>query len=173
MHKAKQPVTTISQNVVFLLAFLLQGTMRIQVVCLLLVLLSAAVLSLDKKKPNRYQKFKNQHINKEMSPCECNKVMQGRKINAIKPKRCKTTNTFVLSDAESVKAICLDQGEPFPGNLTKSLKRFDIVVCEWDQMTTPPTNCSYNGRQLENKNIIIKCVKGLPVHYDQDIGHCD
>ncbi|KAL3044545.1 hypothetical protein OYC64_012937 [Pagothenia borchgrevinki] len=147
--------------------------MRVQVVCLLLVLLSAAVLSLDKKPPNRYLKFKNQHIDKEMSPCGCNKVMQVRKINRIKQKRCKTTNTFILSNDKAVKAICLDQGEPFPGSLTKSLKGFDIVVCEWDQITTPPTNCSYNGRQLENKNIIIKCEKGFPVHYDKDIGHCD
>ncbi|XP_028446005.1 ribonuclease-like 3 [Perca flavescens] len=145
--------------------------MRIQFVCLLLVLLSATVLSQDAKTKRQYKKFRNQHINEQMSVDGCDDVMRARKI-AINNKKCKKTNTFILSNVKRVRSICVNNGEPYDQdkNMTKSHEHFNIVVCRLEP--TKHAKCHYNGKKL-NKKIIIKCVGGFPVHYDGDIGHCD
>ncbi|KAM6952950.1 ribonuclease-like 3 [Lycodopsis pacificus] len=140
--------------------------MRIQFVCLLLVLLSASVLSQKAKLKRRYTKFINQHIDKRMSVDKCDDVMRAK----INKNNCKNNNTFIQSNTQTVKSICGKKGEPY-GDMTKSLQRFDIVVCELKEQTRP-NKCHYNGEKL-NKKIIIKCEKGFPVHYDGDIDHCE
>lgn len=145
--------------------------MKIEFVCLLLVLLSATVLSQDAKIKSRYEKFKNQHINKKMNASSCDDVMQARKI-FTNTNKCKNTNTFVLSDIKPVKSVCEKEGEPWRKKMTKSLKRFNIVVCKVKNQKAKPPKCTYLGKKL-NKKIIIKCEKGFPVHYDSDIDHCE
>ncbi|XP_029298025.1 ribonuclease-like 3 [Cottoperca gobio] len=133
--------------------------MRIQFVCLLLVLLSATVLSKNKNIKYRYNKFINQHIIAEMEVCSCDSVMRTRKIER------KQINTFIISDIPAVRSICVGNGEP-DGNLTKSIKRFNIVVCKLRK-------CIYFGEIKEKKKVIIKCEGGFPVHYGRDIDHCE
>lgn len=143
--------------------------MKLQFACLLLVLFFATVLS---QKPNinsLYNKFKNQHIISNMTESNCTAVMQGRKISNA--KKCKNTNTFILSNAKTVKAICGDKGQPY-GKLTKSIGRFYIVVCKVKKQQAKPAKCLYQGEKL-NKKIIIKCEKSFPVHYDGDIDYCN
>uniref|UniRef100_A0A8D0DCS1 Ribonuclease A-domain domain-containing protein n=1 Tax=Sander lucioperca TaxID=283035 RepID=A0A8D0DCS1_SANLU len=117
-------------------------------------------------------KFRNQHINEQMSVDDCDDVMRARKIAKINKNKCKKTNTFILSNIKTVRSICVNNGEPYDQdrNMTKSQKHFDIVVCHLKP--TRPAKCHYNGKKL-NKKIIIKCVRGFPVHYDGDIGHCE
>lgn len=145
--------------------------MKIQFVCLLLVLLSATVLSQDAKIKSRYEKFQNQHIDKKMNASSCDDVMQARKISP-NTNKCKKTNTFILSNVKPVKSICGKEGEPWSNQMTKSLKHFDIVVCKVKKQKAKPAKCTYLGEKL-NKKIIIKCEKGFPVHYDSDIDYCE
>lgn len=144
--------------------------MKIQFVCLLLVLLCATVLSQDAKIKSRYKKFKNQHINKKMNASSCDDVMQARKIST-NTNNCKKKNTFILSNVQPVKSVCR-KGELLRNNMTKSLKRFDIVVCKVKKQKAKPPKCMYIGEKL-NKKIIIKCEEGFPVHYDGDIDYCE
>ncbi|TKS72080.1 Ribonuclease-like 3 [Collichthys lucidus] len=107
--------------------------MRIQFVCLPLLVLSAALLSaalLSKHVSikSRYDKFKKQHIYKEMTANMCDEVMRERKINPIKTKKCKKINTFIKADEQTVRSICVSEGEPY-GAMTKSRQGFDVVVC--------------------------------------------
>ncbi|XP_051276944.1 ribonuclease-like 3 [Dicentrarchus labrax] len=145
--------------------------MKIQLVCLLLVLLTATVLTQDTKINKRYKKFINQHIIKTMSARSCYKEMQERKIN-IKKSMCKKINTFILASAEDVRSVCVDKGVPYH-KMTKSIEDFDIVVCNRTNKQGKRAKCQYHGDKLKNKKILIKCEKGFPVHYDGDIGYCD
>ncbi|XP_076595895.1 ribonuclease-like [Chaetodon auriga] len=142
--------------------------MRTLLVCSLLVLLSAAVLSENADIESPYMKFKRQHIIQQMSADMCDEVMQKRRINRNK---CKKLNTFILADIKQVTAVCGKQGEP-AGDMTKSRQRFNIVVCELENQTAKYPKCQYCGDKL-HKKIIIKCKEGRPVHYDGDVGHCD
>uniref|UniRef100_A0A3Q1IJA4 Ribonuclease A-domain domain-containing protein n=1 Tax=Anabas testudineus TaxID=64144 RepID=A0A3Q1IJA4_ANATE len=142
--------------------------MKIQFVCLLLLLLSANVLSQNAKIKSRYQKFQNQHIIKKMNATNCDDVMQTRNISKGNTNKCKETNTFIIGNIKPVKSICEGKGEPWRNQMTKSLKRFDIVVCKLKKQKARPARCLYRGKEL-NMKIIIKCEKGFPVHYDRDI----
>ncbi|CAK6984749.1 ribonuclease-like 3, partial [Scomber scombrus] len=86
-----------------------KGIMRIQFVCLLLVLLSATALSLDVEKRKsirrQFEDFKTQHINEDMTADECDAVIRQRKIS-FNGKRCKPKNTFIQANIETVKSVC-------------------------------------------------------------------
>uniref|UniRef100_A0A3Q3J1H2 Ribonuclease A-domain domain-containing protein n=1 Tax=Monopterus albus TaxID=43700 RepID=A0A3Q3J1H2_MONAL len=112
-----------------------------------------------------FGKFKEQHIYTKTFT-NCDKAMSGVEINL-----CKEKNTFILASTTKVKSVCRDKGEPYQG-LTKSLQRFDIVVCKLEKQGTKPAKCHYSRKNL-NKKIVIKCEKGLPVHYVRDIDHCE
>lgn len=96
----------------------------------------------------------------------CDKVMRERNINPIKTQKCKKINTFIKADDRTVKSICVSEGEPY-GDMTKSRQGFDVVVCNWK--TAKATKCHYVGKKLKNKKIIIKCLKGYPVHYNETL----
>eukprot|EP00064_Thunnus_orientalis_P012785 superscaffoldBa00002004_g12820 len=138
--------------------------MRIQFVCLLLVLLSATVLSRKGKINNRFNKFKVQHVIDHMTVDECDDVIQKRKIST--KKLCKKTNTFIQANIDTVKTVCAGNGKPYKKQ-TLSLEQFDIVVCKLKK-SAKSQGCHYNGEAL-NRKIIIKCEKGFPVHYGGDI----
>lgn len=144
--------------------------MRIQFACLLLVLLSATVLSRDANIKTRYKKFIKQHINEQMSNSGCDQVIGERNIKDSK-KKCKITNTFILANITTVKSVCKDKGEKYD-NMTKSLQNFDIVVCKLQKRRAKNKKCHYRGSAL-NRKIIIKCERGFPVHYEKDIRHCE
>ncbi|XP_053179655.1 ribonuclease-like 3 [Scomber japonicus] len=145
--------------------------MRIQSVCLLLVLVSAAALSRDVEKKEsikeRYDKFINQHINENMSDKRCDAEIRKRKIS-FDNKMCKPKNTFIRASNVTVKSVCMGEGEPYNGQ-TRSTEHFDIVVCELKKNKGKYPNCHYNGKTL-NRRIIIKC-EIFPVHYEGDIDY--
>ncbi|XP_059215195.1 ribonuclease-like 3 [Centropristis striata] len=136
--------------------------MRIPLACLLL--LSATVLSQDAN-PG-YIKFINQHINGQMRADRCDHVIRTRQITKTDSNECKETNTFIRATTNLVKPVCGLAGEPY-GQLTKSLRPFDIVVCTLKSQGRYP-NCQYRG-QARTRKIAFRCENGLPVHYDRDI----
>lgn len=139
--------------------------MKIQFVCLLL--LSTTVLSLDLEL-NPYKRFKNEHVNEDMSVDGCDDVIRERNIS-LNRKLCKPKNTFIQANIETVKSVCKGEGEPYRGQ-TISTAHFDIVVCKLKIQKPKYPKCHYNGKAL-NRRIIIKCVKGFPVYYGGDIDY--
>ncbi|KAF3838709.1 hypothetical protein F7725_010479 [Dissostichus mawsoni] len=135
-----------------------KGIMRISFACLLL--LSATVSSEN----DRYKKFKNQHINKEMIATQCNEVINNREINEH-DKKCKQKNTFIREDANEVKGLCENLKT---GDSIKSLQKFSIIVCELEEDSPIHPNCNYQSKE-EVKSIEIACEGGFPVHYVKDI----
>ena len=144
--------------------------MRIQSVCLLLVLFSATVLSLDLDTKGRYEKFIKQHIDKHMIVNKCDAEIRKRKISwfNINTKRheCKQSNTFIMANIKTVKSVCDGEGEPYK-NMTRSTEYFDIVFCNLTNQAAKYPKCHYDGKALKHR-IIIKCEQGLPVHYHGD-----
>ncbi|KAK9518366.1 hypothetical protein VZT92_023675 [Zoarces viviparus] len=141
--------------------------MRIPFACMLLLLLSAAVLA---QVPNdRYREFINQHINKQMSADRCDHVIQTRHITKPDSNECKETNTFILSTTNLIVNICVDAGER-RGRMTTSNFPFSIIVCELNNQGARRPRCQYSGKRL-TRRITIECENGLPVHYAGDIVH--
>lgn len=143
--------------------------MRIQLSCLLLVLLCVSVLSQPADVVQRWQKFINQHINGEMSANRCDQVMGARRLTQTNTNMCKETNTFIRATTNIVKSICGRAGEPY-NDMTKSLQPFDIVVCQLKNQQARYPHCQYRG-QARTRRIAIKCDRGYPVHFDGDIVH--
>uniref|UniRef100_A0AAZ1XFH7 Ribonuclease A-domain domain-containing protein n=1 Tax=Oreochromis aureus TaxID=47969 RepID=A0AAZ1XFH7_OREAU len=133
--------------------------MRIQFAFVLL--LSATVLC---QNVERYQKFINQHIYQQMRVGMCTSEIAKRRIKTNN-NECKETNTFIRATTGLVTPICNDAGEPY-GDMTKSTKPFDIVVCKLK--SARPGYCEYRGKSYTRK-IAIRCEQGLPVHFDRDI----
>ncbi|KAM3612088.1 uncharacterized protein V6R79_002569 [Siganus canaliculatus] len=144
--------------------------MKVQFLCLLLTVLTMADLSWKLTIQQRYKKFQNQHIIEQMSTNSCAEVIQERKIKLL-GKGCKKINTFIQASINEVKPVCGNDGEPY-GNMTKSLKPFDIVVCTLNETNKKAKypNCHYDGEAFTTK-IIIECIQGFPVHYDGNISH--
>ncbi|XP_005726648.1 angiogenin-like [Pundamilia nyererei] len=128
------------------------------------LLLSATVLCVNANISERYQKFINQHIFQRMSVDRCTSVIASRRIKTA-DNECKETNTFIRATTGLVKPICDHAGEPY-GEMTKSTKPFDIVVCKLKGGR--PGHCEYRGNSYTRK-IAIRCEQGLPVHFDRDI----
>ncbi len=120
--------------------------MKIQFACLLLVLLSAAVVSwtLD---------FYQMHVRRRMSADQCNEKMKD--INE-ETGSCKPINTFILSTKNTVKSVCVKSGE------NKSKVKFKIVVCDNPRGKYP--KCDYSGQESE-KYITIECNNNVPFHF--------
>ena len=146
--------------------------MRIQCVCLLLVLLSAPVLSLDVEKKTmsieeRYDKFINQHISENMNFKRCDAEIRKSNIS-VDNKKCKPKNTFIQASIKAVKSVCAGKGEPYK-NMTRSLEKFHIIFCELKKQKAKYPTCHYTGKLLKRK-IIIAC-DNFPVDYDGDIDY--
>ncbi|MEQ2285495.1 hypothetical protein AMECASPLE_032448 [Ameca splendens] len=152
--------------------------MRILFICLLacLLLLQVVAFKAEKKagiltpreKPveeERYEKFRIQHINETMDENSCDSEI--RRKNIYEKNRCKTINTFILADENSVKSIC--QGEKNNNKKkTRSKQKFRIVVCKLKKPARKP-KCQYEGIKLTNRIVAVRCQNGLPVHFDGDI----
>ncbi|KAF3694140.1 Ribonuclease-like 3 [Channa argus] len=140
--------------------------MKIQFGCLLMLLLSATVLS--QQGNERYRHFINQHINGGMRVSQCDAEIQRRRITETGTNVCKETNTFILASTSYVKNICEKAGEPYRG-MRISLQPFSIIVCQLKNQGATRPNCQYRG-QARTRKIVIACdQQGFPVHYAEDI----
>nr|XP_046261686.1 ribonuclease-like 3 [Scatophagus argus] len=146
---------------------MIQEIMWIPLACLLL--LSATVFSQDASVSLRYEKFRNQHVNGQMSVTRCDHEIRTRRITKTNSNECKETNTFIRATAGTIRSICQRAGEPY-GEMTKSLQPFDIVVCTLRNQQARQPHCQYRG-QARTRRIAIKCEQGFPVHFDGDIVH--
>ncbi|MEQ2276154.1 hypothetical protein XENORESO_014601 [Xenotaenia resolanae] len=120
--------------------------MKIPTAAFLLVLLPAAVLSLN---------FFDRHVVSVTSWQSCSSNMRNIN-NEINP--CKDINTFIFDPKKEFNTIC-SSGEEF----ATSYSEFDIVDCIHDGRSRYP-NCVYQDQPLKAKNIKVKCVNGYPVH---------
>ncbi|XP_041653886.1 ribonuclease-like 3 [Cheilinus undulatus] len=133
------------------------------------LLLSATLLCINANVNERYQKFRNQHIIGEMSANRCDAVIGSRRISETDSNECKETNTFILANANTIRNICGQAGEPYD-QLTKSLQPFSIVVCTLRNAGARHPRCEYRGR-ARTRRIAIRCEGGFPVHFGRDIVH--
>ncbi|MEQ2249788.1 hypothetical protein ILYODFUR_032985 [Ilyodon furcidens] len=155
--------------------------MRILFVCLLACLLLLQVVSSQpenkagkstpREKPveeERYEKFRIQHIDKDMVKKKCEAEIRRKKIYN-NDNSCKKTNTFILDNPKAVKSICQGEGEMNEKTkMTHSKQKFKIVVCKLKKPARKP-NCEYEGTKFTNRIVVVRCQNGLPVHFDEDI----
>ncbi|XP_043965210.1 ribonuclease-like 3 [Gambusia affinis] len=115
----------------------------------------------------RYEKFRRQHVDKQMTAKKCTAEMKRKKIyddNNV----CKDKNTFILADAKEVQSVCRGQGVyNDTSHYTESKKKFRVVVCTAKKQARKP-KCEYNGKRLNNRVIVVSCLGDLPVHYVRD-----
>lgn len=119
--------------------------MKVQCACLLLLLLSAAVLS------QTYNDFKRKHILPRKGAHDCNNIM----INVNDINQCKSINTFIKDKVALVVALCSTNKNGFVTHT------FDVIDCI--MISSKP--CLYQMLTLR-KNKRIKCENGLPVHLE-------
>ncbi|XP_008423875.1 ribonuclease-like [Poecilia reticulata] len=135
--------------------------MKIQPSLFFLALLSAIPLCQSAVLDDRFEKFKNQHINTDMDR-GCDDIIQSRNILDTNFK-CKTINTFILHPVENVTPVC-QNGTPICGNLMKSEGIFDTVVCKLKgNINDRP--CRYDSSN-KRQHIVIACDGGKPVHLE-------
>lgn len=127
------------------MVFLHQGLMKVQCACLLLLLLSAAVLS------QTYKDFKRKHILPRKGSHDCNNMM----INVNDINQCKSINTFMKDKVTLVVALCSTNKKGFVTH------KCDVIDCI--MISSKP--CLYQMLTLR-KNKRIKCENGLPVHLE-------
>uniref|UniRef100_A0A672F454 Ribonuclease A-domain domain-containing protein n=2 Tax=Salarias fasciatus TaxID=181472 RepID=A0A672F454_SALFA len=108
-----------------------------------------------------------------METSDCDKVMK-RKIFVRKNKRCKPVNTFILADESEVISVC-ENGTPEGegGEYVKSKAVFNLIACKLTNKETKYPNCKYEGKELSEKKIVIKCINNYPVHYEGDLRYCE
>uniref|UniRef100_A0A4W6F232 Ribonuclease A-domain domain-containing protein n=1 Tax=Lates calcarifer TaxID=8187 RepID=A0A4W6F232_LATCA len=116
--------------------------MKIQLACLLLVLLSATELC---KALDFYQK----HVVDQMDPEKCNE-----KMNTIndKPKK-REIQTFIWNNKKALKEICDNKINEYVLS-----KKFQLTICELDN------NGKYRGRDEEGRVGVICEKKNEPKH---------
>ncbi|KAK2856945.1 hypothetical protein Q5P01_005680 [Channa striata] len=119
--------------------------MRLQLVCLLLVLLSVSAVN--------YVSFEEKHITRVRRDGTCRQRM--RPINNVHGD-CRKKNTFIVDPNDSVSKLC-NQGD---GVLTSS-SSYDLINCLG---TGSFPNCKYTESRL-NAYIKIQCNSGKPQHY--------
>ncbi|KAK2811890.1 hypothetical protein Q5P01_000138 [Channa striata] len=162
-----------------------KGTMKILLVCGLLMLLSHSVsgrqiqirvesshsvfptIETDEStKPQpeeRYEKFRRQHIDKDMTEQKCDSVILKNNISNA-DKNCKEINTFILAGEDEVKAIC----KGVKDEMIQSQKEFNIVDCKLTNVGAKFPDCKYEGTRL-TKKVEVKCEEELPVHYEKHL----
>uniref|UniRef100_A0A667WZ10 Ribonuclease A-domain domain-containing protein n=1 Tax=Myripristis murdjan TaxID=586833 RepID=A0A667WZ10_9TELE len=120
----------------------------------------------------RYQKFIDQHINRQMRIDRCDAVINGKRISKTNSNECKETNTFIRANLNTVRSVCERGGVPAGNGLTRSLNPFDIVVCTLKNHGGTVPHCRYRG-QSRTRYINFACDRGYPVHFDGDIVHLE
>ncbi|XP_061566213.1 interferon-induced very large GTPase 1-like [Cololabis saira] len=124
--------------------------MKLQMVCLLLVLLGSEVLSVDqdyddddnKDYKTQHKWFIEQHIKPGMRPDRCTEEM--KRIRGIKGRYCKKLNTFILAQAKPIDRLCKGKGDEETIKIFKSVVDCDRIGTR----TRPP--CAYKETDLES-----------------------
>lgn len=109
-----------------------------------------------------WKKFQEKHIVNTPS-IDCGHVMNNS-IFIIRG-HCKKLNTFIVSPAATVQAIC--SGVPGHSNVSSSTK-FKLINCMRRSDITPP--CPYNSEELNNV-VCVTCEARVPVHFVK-VGKC-
>ncbi|XP_040179425.1 angiogenin isoform X2 [Rana temporaria] len=122
------------------------------------ILLGLSHLSLSQN----WATFQQKHIT-STSNINCVTIMNNNIY--IVGGQCKERNTFIISSATTVKAIC--SGASTDKNVL-STTRFQLNTCI--RSATAPRPCPYSSR-AETNAICVKCEKRLPVHF-VGIGRC-
>nr|AAK30253.1 RNase A-type ribonuclease rc203 precursor [Aquarana catesbeiana]AAL87036.1 RC-RNase7 precursor [Aquarana catesbeiana] len=121
------------------------------------ILLGLSHLSLSQT----WAKFQQKHI-PSTSSINCNTIMDNNIY--IVGGQCKKVNTFIISSATTVKAIC----NGVTNSNVLSPTRFQLDTCTRTSITPRP--CPYSSKKETNK-ICVKCENQLPVHF-AGIGKC-
>lgn len=121
--------------------------MKIQTVCLLLVLLCAIEFS-------EALTFHEKHVVEGMTKDKCTEAMVN--INNVQ-KKCEYTNVFILGDDAFFAAVCANNGDQ------KSAERIEVVTCTFKKGGKFP-KCEYTGNTLKTK-IKLSCEGNQPVKY--------
>uniref|UniRef100_A0A3B3H7B7 Ribonuclease A-domain domain-containing protein n=1 Tax=Oryzias latipes TaxID=8090 RepID=A0A3B3H7B7_ORYLA len=130
--------------------------MKILLSCLLILML------VDDSSLATYESFSWKHVRDSMELLHCHQEMEA--INShISERKCKDSNSFIVSSDYRVKQICIGEGEPY-GDKTLSKGTFRIVRCELAPGAKYP-DCQYQGSVLTNRKLLVKCENNLPVHF--------
>ncbi|CAI5638262.1 unnamed protein product [Oreochromis niloticus] len=119
--------------------------MRVQFACLLLLLLSAAVLS------QTYNDFVKMHVLPETAVLTCDEMMKQVNNN----KQCKAINVFINEKLPQIKALCENKKNESVTHL------FDVVDCRKKNEGA----CTYTEKQFK-ANTTIKCENSQPVYLE-------
>nr|ABZ91907.1 ribonuclease precursor [Rana dybowskii] len=122
------------------------------------ILLGLSHLSLSQNWPT----FQQKHISSNPT-IVCNSIMNNNIY--IVGGQCKERNTFIISSATTVRAIC--SGASTDRNVL-STTRFQLNTCIRSAIVPRP--CPYTSRP-ETNVICVKCENRLPVHF-VGIGSC-
>lgn len=126
--------------------------MKMQFACLLLVLLSAAVLSLD---PTFQQKHVIEAADNQR---DCTTLMTSRNLFTAKNKKvCTYGNTFIVENSE-LSNICAGGVKE-----KKSEQAFQILDCTLDKKSKLP-QCDYKS-VTRSAPIILTCKDNQPVSF--------
>lgn len=127
--------------------------MKIQFTCLLLVLLSATVLSQDPT-------FHDKHVIPATdNQRDCTALMKNRNLFTAKNgKVCTAGNTFIVeTDQLTANKVCAGGGEE-----KESGDVFEILDCTFNDKKSKLPNCVYTTKPSKGR-IILKCQNGQPV----------
>ncbi|XP_039538755.1 ribonuclease-like 3 [Pimephales promelas] len=135
------------------------------VILLLVVCVSFSTHAQPADIMRRYQKFLNQHLGPDMNVQKCDSEMRTRNITGT-DGGCKPVNTFIQANENQLKAVCDKRNQLNKDrNLFKSGQQFPVVTCRFKPGLTPP-NCEYRRGRLSTRYIVLGCVGGWPVHYN-------
>ncbi|KAK9967255.1 hypothetical protein ABG768_001662 [Culter alburnus] len=114
-----------------------------------------------------YKKFLNQHLGPDMTEQKCDSEMRKRGIT-VNDNGCKPVNTFIQANSNQIKAVCGNGGIPHGNNLFRSIQPFPVITCTLKSGVRYP-RCEYGKGKKSTRYIVLKCVEGWPVHYDEGI----
>uniref|UniRef100_A0A670ZMV9 Ribonuclease A-domain domain-containing protein n=1 Tax=Pseudonaja textilis TaxID=8673 RepID=A0A670ZMV9_PSETE len=92
----------------------------------------------------------------------CNAMMQSQGMT--KPK-CRLVNTFIHDTKAYILDVCGRKGVSYGHELHHSIKIFSVTTCTL-KGSNPRAPCVYKENILP-QNIVIACLDGKPVHYEE------
>ncbi|KAL7977592.1 hypothetical protein Chor_009541 [Crotalus horridus] len=92
----------------------------------------------------------------------CNAMMQNRGMT--RPK-CRQVNTFIHDTKAYIIDVCGRKGVFYGHELRHSIKIFTVTTCTL-RGSNPRAPCNYK-ENLSPKNIVVACLDGKPVRYEE------
>lgn len=135
--------------------------------CFVLLCISTSSSSIERTKISHnsngpYESFCKKHVIDTMGVNDCSDEIRRRGISTN--GSCKPLNTFIVDSKTEVKKVCHGGGKPVKGNLRKSVRKFEQVVCKLSQGKWP--NCKYAGFNCTSY-VVLACDNFLPVHFER------